>query len=138
MMQGAMPSTQAQAVSADKVVWIYRLKGGVTLRVTLLQSEGRVVEVTVSGISWAKARTSKGITLGSSYTDVLNAYGFPEEQSESGETLPIGSAEVRGTEGTFVISAGLSAKLLFCRYDQTYHVVFGLRNKKVVSITVSM
>lgn len=112
-MQGAMPSTQTETVSADKVVWIYHLKGGITLRVTLLQSKGRVVEVTVSGTSWAKARTSKGITLGSSYTDILNAYGFPEEQSESGG-------------------------FLFCRYDESYHVVFGLRNKKVVSITISM
>ena len=113
MTQGAMPSTQTETVSADKVLWIYRLKGGVTLRVTMLQSKGRVVEVTVSGTSWAKARTSKGITLGSSYTDILNAYGFPEEQSGSGD-------------------------ILFCRYDESYHVVFGLRNKKVVSITISM
>ncbi|MGC9003768.1 MAG: hypothetical protein ACP5KZ_03570 [bacterium] len=113
MMQGAMPSTQVQAVSADKVVWIYRLKGGITLRVTLAQADGRVVEVSVSGLSWAKARTSKGITLGSSLMDVLKAYGWPEEQSESDGTL-------------------------FCRYDQSYHIVFGLKNKKVVSITVSM
>jgi len=111
--QGAMPSTQMETVSPDKVVWIYRLKGGITLRVTMAQSDGRVVEVTVSGTSWAKARTSKGITLGSSYSDIMKAYGWPEEQSESGGYL-------------------------FCRYDQSYHVVFGLRNKKVVSITISM
>ncbi|MBC7238228.1 MAG: hypothetical protein H5T69_20490 [Chloroflexi bacterium] len=112
-----MPGAAAQGitVSPDKMLWIYRLKGGITLRVTLAQADGRVVEVTVSGNKWEKARTSKGITLGSSYTDVLKAYGWPEETSES--------------EGN-----------IFCRYDQTYHVVFGIRssNKKVVSITISL
>ncbi len=113
-MPGAAPSPQI-TVSPDKVLWVYRLKGGITLRVTLSQTDGRVVEVTVSGNKWEKARTSKGITLGSSYTDVLQAYGWPEETSTS--------------EG-----------IMFCRYDESYRVVFGIRSsdKKVVSITISM
>lgn len=113
-MPGATPSPQI-TVSPDKMLWIYRLKGGITLRVTLAQADGRVVEVSVSGNKWEKARTSKGITLGSSYTDVLNAYGWTEETSTSGDYM-------------------------FCRYDSTYHVVFGIRqsDKKVVSITISM
>jgi len=113
-MPGTTPSPQI-TVSPDKVLWIYRLKGGITLRVTLAQADGRVVEVTASGNKWDKARTSKGITLGSSYTDVLKAYGWPEETSTTGEYM-------------------------FCRYDSTYRVVFGIRqsDKKVVSITISM
>lgn len=112
---GTAPQMQTQVEQAppNKVVWVYDLPGGITLRVTMDIVDGRVVEVNVSGNKWAKATTRKGITLGDSYAKVLQAYGWPEEQTQSGD-------------------------ILFCRYDDKYHVVFGLRNKKVVSINITL
>jgi hypothetical protein len=90
----------------------YVKPGGVRIDFTV-DKDGRVVQITVAGLK-SNAKTSRGIILGSSYTQVLNKYGYPESQTNKN-----------------------MGKVLLADYNQKFHVAFQFIGMKVVSITVA-
>ncbi|HEX2999187.1 MAG TPA: hypothetical protein VHR86_02990 [Armatimonadota bacterium] len=87
---------QAQPAAPQTVNWIYeRLNQGVVY-IFGYDEEGRVIAITVGdGYSdsvnrggsrrpYAGARTSRGIGLGSTFREVIKAYGYPEIQQSAG------------------------------------------------------
>jgi len=114
-MQGkgwpAQVPQSGQQPQEQVIRWIYELKN-IILEFTL-DRFGTVLQIRVIGERWHGARTSKGLTLGSTYKQVLTRYGFPEVHEYHGNTLIVG-------------------------YPERHHLAFALINKKVVSITVAL
>jgi len=115
---GGMPPAGAEG--PEQVIrWIYELKG-VVLEFTIAASDGIILQVRAIGNKWPNARTSKGITLGSLYKEVLRRHGFPESHLDAG--------------GVLVLD-----------YQERQHVAFALRQDrpgegpyKVFAITVAL
>ena len=69
---------------SNAVLWIYKRPGGLRLEF-LINEDGRVAQISAAAPTDkplknvpANARTSRGVTLGSTYTQVVGAYGNPE------------------------------------------------------------
>lgn len=72
-----MESGGATPQGGQYVVWIYQYpKKGIT-NVFVLDEEGRIVQIGQAG-SQPSAKTARGLGIGSTYSDVVRAYGFPE------------------------------------------------------------
>ncbi|MBP6963970.1 MAG: hypothetical protein KBC96_06150 [Armatimonadetes bacterium] len=109
-MPGA-PQAQAQQANAREITWIYRFSQNRTLEF-IIDPEGRVLQITAVGAQWSGLRTAKGIILGSTYKQVIMAYGFPESHERSGIEL-------------------------VTRYADSDRVAFTLVGNQVVSITIA-
>ena len=106
-----MPQPQAQQASAREITWIYRFSQNRTLEF-IIDPEGRVLQITAVGVEWSGLRTAKGVVLGSTYKQVIMAYGFPESHEKSGIEL-------------------------VTRYADSDRVAFTLVGNQVVSITIA-
>lgn len=91
---GAFGQTQSTFARQQEVTWIYNRKftdkKGAQQLVSyefLIGPSGYVSQIRVTGYTGGNTRTSKGITLGSTYRDVVRAYGYPEEHAVYGTTL---------------------------------------------------
>ena len=86
---GQMPSDMSGAPGAPTVVkkrapeltWIYRFPKNKTLEF-IVSPDGRVMQIGAYAAEWPNVRTSKGITFGSTYKDLLAKYGFPESHQQ--------------------------------------------------------
>jgi hypothetical protein len=76
----------AAPTGGASVVYIYRFSNDRTAEFSINQ-DGAVTQIIIRGAAWAGQRTAKGITLGSSYKDVLKKYGFPENHEQQGLQL---------------------------------------------------
>lgn len=104
------------------VTWTYRrLKGVVTLDFRL-DEEGRVIEISATGLpttSQARkvaasiVRTSRGVTLGDPYGKVVALYGFPERQVVQG-------------------------RIITAVYQERWGIAFQFANMKLVRITIGL
>lgn len=112
-MGSGAPSTttgEGSTYESQEVWYIYEKPNGMTYEF-LLSPQGRVIEIAVAGYKGG-GTTSRGITLGSTYAQVLAKYGFPETQTvENG--------------------------VVFLSYTHRAHVAFQLMDNKVVSIIVA-
>jgi hypothetical protein len=109
---GSTPSTGSAA--PDEVTYQYALRPGLSCSF-ILSSDGRVIQISVVGSLGQHAetaRTSRGITLGSAYSDVITKYGFPEHQAAQGATLT-------------------------ALYTEHAHCAFQFQNNRVIGITVA-
>lgn len=107
----AASSTAAGAPAANQVVYEYNTKSGTTLDFTI-STDGRVIQISAAGQKNAEVRTLRGVTLGTTYIDVINKYGYPESQDVDNAVITM-------------------------RYVDKAHVAFQLFNQKVVSVTVA-
>ncbi|MBI3909616.1 MAG: hypothetical protein HY320_01625 [Armatimonadetes bacterium] len=117
---GGQPQENMPAVSSA-LLWRYNKAGDVRLEF-LVNEDGRVAQISVAappGKAFPQARTSKGVSLGSSYMQVLNAYGFPEQ--------------------TKMLAGGRYQEAW---YSKDYRVAFTLENiagsQRVVRITIAL
>ena len=101
----------ASTPQPSQVVWEFDLRNSIIVNVTL-SNDGRVVQISVSGMRDPTALTSRGVTLGSPYITVLGKYGYPESQDTAGS-------------------------ILTALYSEKAHCAFQFMNNKVVSITVA-
>ncbi|MDR3707019.1 MAG: hypothetical protein P4L33_01865 [Capsulimonadaceae bacterium] len=114
---GGAPAAQpaqangASAVPPSQVIYEYAGKNNITIDFTI-SSDGRVIQISVSGVKDSGVVTSRGVTLGTPYTAVLAKYGYPEIQDTANA-------------------------ILTARYTEKSHVAFQFYNNKVVSITVA-
>jgi hypothetical protein len=95
-----------------EVTLVYEKGNGNTYEF-VLSTSGSVVQITALGYSDPIAKTIKGIRFGSTYTQLLNHYGYPESQNES-------------DGGVRVVD-----------YAKRAHVAFELLNNQVVGIVVA-
>jgi hypothetical protein len=91
---GAFGQTQSTFTRQQEVTWIYNRKftdkKGAQQLVSyefLIGPSGYVSQIRVTGYIGGNAKTQRGITLGSTYRDVVRAYGYPEEHAVYGTTL---------------------------------------------------
>jgi len=101
----------ASTPQPSQVVWEFDLRNSIIVNITL-SNDGRVVQISVSGMRDPSAVTSRGVTLGSPYITVLGKYGYPEGQDTAGS-------------------------ILTALYSEKAHCAFQFMNNKVVSITVA-
>ncbi len=97
--------------TAGEARFVYDRPNNVELQF-LMSPDGRVIEITVLGYK-STVKTTRNISLGSTYGTVITKYGYPEAQDTS-------------TTG-----------ILMIRYLEKQHVAFQLHNGKVVGITVA-
>lgn len=91
---GPFGNTQSTVAREQEVTWIYNRKTydkkGAAQLVSyefLIGPSGQVEQIRVSGYTGGNVRTSRSIGLGSTYRDVIRAYGFPEEHAAYGNVL---------------------------------------------------
>ena len=77
-MPGAPTVTKKRA---PELTWIYRFPKNKTLEF-IVSPDGRVMQIAAYAAEWPNVRTSKGITFGSTYKDLLAKYGFPESHQQ--------------------------------------------------------
>jgi hypothetical protein len=97
-------------VAPDDALYVYQKPNGVILEF-LATADGRVIQIEVLGYK-GSAKTERGITLGSSYSTVIDKYGYPESLDASNGVTTM-------------------------KYLDKQHVSFQLHENKVVGITVA-
>jgi hypothetical protein len=103
--------TDASGADPGEVTYVYQKRDGTTYQF-LLASNGKVIQITALGYKPQAVRTSRGITLGSTYSQVLAKYGNPESIEPSG-------------------------LVTLLTYTNRAHVAFQLVSNKVVGIHVA-
>ena len=74
---------------AGAAYWYYRRPGGATLVVTLNRS-GVVTALVLTGTApYPPGRTARHMGLGNSYTDIVRAYGYPDQSLSQGTSLEL-------------------------------------------------
>lgn len=101
-----------QKATAPEVTWVYQFPKNKTLDF-VISPDGRVLEIRAFGVDWPNIRTSKGITLGQTYKDVILKYGFPEEHERSGAQL-------------------------ITKYPEKHRALFTFVGKTLVGITIAL
>jgi hypothetical protein len=109
----------------QEVTWVYyrKVNNNQIAYEFLIGPNGNVSQIRVSGYKGGNATTNRKIVLGSTYQDVVRAYGYPEEHYQVGN-------------------------ILVCSYRKNAHVQFqflnerGLANpqqggNKVIAITIA-
>ena len=86
---GGFGQTVSTLAQQQEVTWIYnrKVKNNLVSYNFLIGPNGNVVQILVSGYSDAATKTKRGIGLGSTYKDVVKAYGYPEEHARYGRVL---------------------------------------------------
>ena len=91
---GAFGQTQSTFARQQEVTWIYNRKftdkKGAQQLVSyefLIGPSGYVSQIRVTGYTGGNTKTQRGITLGSTYRDVVRIYGYPEDHAVYGTTL---------------------------------------------------
>jgi hypothetical protein len=111
--QPSASTTQVvQKATAPEVTWVYQFPNNRTLDF-VISPDGRVVEIRAFGVEWPSIRTSKGITLGQTYKDVILKYGFPEQHERSGAQL-------------------------IAKYPEKHRALFTFVGKTLVGITIAL
>lgn len=105
------PQQQGGQTGGREVTWIYRFAKNRQLDF-IVDPEGRVLQIAAFGVEWSGMKTAKGIGLGSSYKQVILAYGFPETHEKSGIEMVL-------------------------RYANSDRVAFTLVGNQVVGITIA-
>jgi len=72
--------------------WIYKKQGNVKV-VLGVDPSGNVATITVQGPSSLSIYTNRGIGLGDTFSDLVNAYGYPERTLPTGQGLQIAYPE---------------------------------------------
>jgi hypothetical protein len=109
--QGPNGTNDENESNPGEVTWIYNRADGGDLEFTM-SSDGRVIQIRATGYHNSSIRTSKGVTLGQSYAQVIEKYGYPESQEQMGSVLTI-------------------------RYTDRDHVAFQFYHQKLVAIIVA-
>jgi len=125
---------QGGSTTGNAAIWTYNKQGGVTLEF-LINEDGLVAQISVSGSGKGfNTSTSKGIHLGSGYTQLLNTYGFPDRHliMSVGQT---GVQQAAMPYSSVVKSGGQATQLI---YTSKHNVSFILLNQKVVRMTVAL
>ena len=92
--------------------WLYKRPNGVVMSF-IINEDGRVAQISVSGRQYSAARTAKGLTLGNDYKRVLGAYGWPGRQ----------------LVGPYYVEA---------YYTKNHHAAFTFVDGKLVRITIAL
>jgi hypothetical protein len=116
---GGAAAGQAMPEYSNAILWIYDRKP--TRLEFLINEDGRIAQISVaapSGKTFPGARTSRGVTLGSSFGQVMAAYGNPERH----RMLP-------------------GFRFYEAYYTKNHHAAFTFdtkKNMKVVRITIAL
>ena len=108
---GGANGTDPNGSNPGEVTWVYDKPNGNDIEFTM-SSDGRVIQVRATGYKNAAIRTSKGVTLGQTYAQVVSKYGYPESQEQMGTVLT-------------------------ARYTDRDHVAFQFFNQRLVAIIVA-
>lgn len=86
---GQFGQTISTLARQQEVTWIYNRKvnNNLVSYEFLIGPAGAVSQIRVSGYYGGNSRTKRGIALGSTYKEVVQKYGFPEEHYQVGRVL---------------------------------------------------
>lgn len=109
-MTGAAATTKTTTVT--EVTWVYKFTKNRSLEF-VINSKGRILQISAYGASWPGIATSNGITLGNTYKDIIRKYGWPENHETQGSSLIV-------------------------KYPDTHRVQFTLVDQTIVGITIAL
>jgi hypothetical protein len=112
--------------------WTYRRSKGVTYEF-LINEDGLVAQITVAGQTDA-SRMGLGARLGSSYSDILRLYGYPETHLMT----TVGGAGLQQGQASFSGIMRSGGQVTQVTYPDKHHVAFTLLNQRVVRMTVAL
>ena len=86
---GGFGNTVSTLAQQQEVTWVYnrKVKNDLVSYNFLIGPNGNVIQIRVAGYSDSATKTKRGIGLGSTYKDVVKAYGYPEEHARYGRVL---------------------------------------------------
>ena len=86
---GQFGQTISNLTPQQETTWIYNRKAGkdVVSYEFLVGQGGAITQIRTIGYGGGSVQTRKGIVLGSTYKDVVQKYGYPEEQFRVGRSL---------------------------------------------------
>jgi hypothetical protein len=116
----------------NAAIWIYNRPGGVTFEF-LINEDGLVAQISLSGRSY-NAALSRGIRLGSSYSQLLNIYGFPDRHL----ILTVGQIGVQPAALSQAAMVRSNNQANQVTYSSKHNVAFTLLNGRVVRMTVAL
>jgi hypothetical protein len=123
---------QQQPSQGNAAMWTYRRQGGVTMEF-LINEDGLVAQISVSGRTYPTS-TSKGIRLGSGYSQVLTKYGFPD----SHRIMALGQSGVQQAAMPYSSVVKSGGQVQQVTYSSKHNAAFTLLNNKVVRMTVAL
>ncbi len=88
---GGAPAAADQSTARllNMTSYTYRVKGGYTY-VFLVGQGGKVIQISAYGLKHSPSiRTQRGIGLGSTYKQVIDAYGYPTDHEFAGDTYTV-------------------------------------------------
>jgi hypothetical protein len=86
---GQFGQTVSTLARQQEVTWIYnrKIKNNLVSYEFLIGPGGNVSQIRVSGYTGGDSRTKRGVSLGSTYKQVVALYGYPEEHYQVGRIL---------------------------------------------------
>jgi hypothetical protein len=134
----------------NAVKWVYMRPGGGSLEFWI-NEDGRVAQIAATGRT-GSARTSKGVQLGSGYSQVMKAYGVPETHRTSpvppevATVLGLGKnqrkdAARQARTAAYAAYYGVgpqSTSVNDLIYTRKHHVAFTTLEGKVARITIAL
>lgn len=109
-----------QKAVSPEVLWVYNFQQNKRLQFTI-NPDGVVVQIEAWGVDWSNIRTSKGITFGNTYKDLLLKYGYPESHEQSRVTI-----------------SGVVLPVLYVKYPEKHRAIFTCSGKTIVGITIGL
>ncbi|MBK5093937.1 MAG: hypothetical protein JJE48_10545 [Actinobacteria bacterium] len=117
----ASTATSARPMAvAPEVTWVYNYPKNRQLRFQI-NPDGIVVQIAALGVDWPNILTSKGITLGQTYKDIVLKYGYPESHEQSSISF-----------------GGASLPRLEVMYPEKHRVIFTCVGKYITGITIGL
>lgn len=106
---------------APEVTWVYNYPKNRQLRFQI-NPDGIVVQIAAIGVDWPNILTSRRITLGQTYKDIVLKYGYPESH-ERAPNVNLGS---------------ISLPRMEVMYPEKHRVIFTCVGKYITGITIGL
>ena len=112
---GPFGQTTSALARQQETTWIYDRKVGdnVVSYEFLIGPDGRVIQIKTSGYKGGNTRTARGLALGTTYKEVIQKYGYPEDQQQVGP-------------------------ILVMSYKSRSHASFQLMENKIIAIVIAV
>lgn len=129
-VNGPANAVAPTGVDQRTALWTYRASNGVTYEVQM-DNAGLISTVSIAGPP-SSFRLQSGIGLGSSYSAVLNRYGFPDKHAVRRQPAAVGHA---GGAAAVNDRPGRETEI---EYTERHQIAFTLQDNRVTRIVLRL